>query len=145
MEAGIKGKLEGGIAADRLEEDTRMMDWRPKRFVSEEIEIEFKVEPAMSKKPGPPDAFTWRGERFEVTEMISRWYDFERRGRMARNMAPKHLREALRKGSWGVGRYFFRVRTAGDRIFDVYFDRAPQDAGDRAGHWYLWREMEEAR
>jgi hypothetical protein len=29
----------------------------------------------------------------------------------------------------------------GGRVFDIYYDRAPEAAGDRAGHWYLFREM----
>ncbi len=63
---------------------------------------------------------------------------------MAANMQPAHLATAARRGSWGVGRLYFRLRT--DRgVFDLYYDRAPEAAGDRAGHWYLWRQVEPTR
>jgi hypothetical protein len=52
-------------------------------------------------------------------------------------MAPAHALAAARAGSWGVGRYSFCVEVEGGEIYEIYFDRAPQDAGDRKGHWFL--------
>ena len=115
----------------------------PVQFVGEEISVQFDVAPMLSKKPGPPSSFRWGQESFRVTETISQWFDYDRKGRMAKNMKDENLRQAKRRGSWGVGRYFFRVRTDSDRVFDLYYDRAPKDAGDREGHWFLWREMED--
>jgi hypothetical protein len=51
---------------------------------------------------------------------------------------------ALHRGSWGVGRYYFRVRTDTRQVFDIYYDRAPQNIEDRKGSWFLYREMAEA-
>ncbi|MEW6568602.1 MAG: DUF6504 family protein [Chloroflexota bacterium] len=113
----------------------------PIRFIDAEIEVEFERPLLLSKKPEAPQAFRWQGERFQVSEVLSRWFDFERRGRASQNMQPAHLRAAVRRGSWGVGRYYFRVRTGRGRIFDLYYDRAPESAADRAGHWVLWREL----
>jgi hypothetical protein len=59
---------------------------------------------------------------------------------MAQNMIPAHRARAERIGAWGVGRFFFRGRTSEGRVFDLYFDRAPQDAGDRKGRWVLFAE-----
>ena len=118
-------------------------DWIPLRFIDEEITARFEAPPLLSKKPEAPDAFNWRGAEYRVTEMLSAWYDFERRGTASRNMQPEHLATAARRGSWGVGRFYFRVRTDSGAVFDLYYDRAPKDAGDRAGHWFLWREMGE--
>jgi len=115
----------------------------PVQFVGEEIRVQFDVAPMLSKKPGPPCSFYWEQESFRVTETISQWFDYDRKGRMAKNMKDQNLRQAERKGSWGVGRYYFRVRTDLDRVFDLYYDRAPKDASDREGHWFLWREMVE--
>lgn len=115
----------------------------PVQFVGEEIKAQFDKAPMLSKKPGTPCSFHWGQESFRVTETISQWFDYDRKGRMAKNMKDQNLREAKRKGSWGVGRYYFRVRTDLDRVFDLYYDRAPKDASDREGHWFLWREMEE--
>jgi hypothetical protein len=117
-------------------------DWRPLRFIDQEITVYFHRPPAVTKKPGVPDGFEWGENTFQVSEVLARWFDFGRRGRMAKNMKPEHLREAARRGSWGVGRFYFRVRTHCGRVFDLYYDRAPEKVADRTGHWFLWREME---
>ena len=113
----------------------------PIRFIDEEIQAVFDRPPDLAKKPGPPNAFLWKGEQHAVAEMLSSWTDFRRRGRMAQNMEQAHLKAAERRGSWGVGRFYFRLRTQGGRIFDLYYDRAPDSSGDRAGHWFLYREL----
>jgi hypothetical protein len=115
--------------------------WRPIRFIDEEIEVEFDRPPALSKKPGAPDRFRWNSERFHTVRLVSTWFDYGRKGDMARNMAPAHLEAAQRRGSWGVGRFYFRVVTRDERAFDLYYDRAPRGAGDRTGQWILWREL----
>ncbi|MBI4770764.1 MAG: hypothetical protein HY784_10250 [Chloroflexi bacterium] len=107
------------------------------RFIGEPIEALFDRPPALEKKPGCPDGFIWRGEIYRVAEMLAEWHDYRRRGRMARNMQPQHTAVAEHRGSWGVGRDYYRVRTAGDQVFDLYFDRAPQDADRRKGGWFL--------
>lgn len=115
--------------------------WRPTRFIDAEVAVFHRRPPAQSKKPGPPDSFEWDGRTFTVQEVISIWARFERRGRMAANLKPAHTETALRRGSWGVGRFYFRVQTS-EGVYDLYYDRAPDSAGDRAGHWFLWREVE---
>jgi hypothetical protein len=118
-----------------------MSRWIPLHFIDEEVTVDFRQAPMLEKRPDPPAAFVWRGQTWRVTEVLATWFDYERTGRQARNMAPAHLETALRRGSWGVGRYFFRVRIEDGRAFDLYFDRAPEKAGDRKGHWFLYREM----
>ena len=61
---------------------------------------------------------------------------------MMRNMAIGHLTTAMRKGSWGVGKDFFRILTADGKVFELYYDRAPKDAANRLGGWFLYRELE---
>jgi hypothetical protein len=116
-------------------------DWIPIQFIDEEIAVGFERPLVLEKKPEAPSTFTLHGETFSIAEVVSTWFDFGRKGRSARNMAPAHLETAGRRGSWGVGRFYFRVRTENGRAFDLYFDRAPENAGDRKGHWYLWREV----
>ena len=113
------------------------------RFIGEEIEVEFDTPPALAKKPGPPDRFVWRDETYRVEEIVSEWHDFTRRGRMARNMRADHALAAARRGSWGVGRDYFRIRAGNGRIFDIYYDRSPKTASERKGTWFLFREMQE--
>ena len=111
------------------------------RFIGEEIEVGFDTSPLLEKKPGCPDRFIWGEQAFEITEMLREWHDYRRRGRMARNMAPAHAAIAEQRGSWGVGRAYFRVVTTGGRIFELYYDRAPKDADRRKGAWFLYREL----
>jgi hypothetical protein len=115
--------------------------WRPIRFIDQQVQVAFDRTPALSKKPGAPSSFTWDCEEFHILSLESSWADFGRRGDMARNMAPAHLKTARKRGSWGVGKFYFRVVTAGGRTFDLYYDRAPREAGDREGVWVLWREL----
>ena len=110
-------------------------------FIAEEITAEFNERPMLEKKPGCPDRFVWREETFEVVEMLHEWHDYKRRGRMARNMQPQHASVAEQRGSWGVGRDYYRVRTAEGRIFELYFDRAPKGSDERKGAWFLYREL----
>ena len=116
------------------------MDNPPLHFYDEPIEVIFDHEQVLEKKPDCPDGFIWRGETLHVAEMLAEWQDFRRRGRMERNMLPQHASHASLKGSWGVGKFFFSVRVEDGRIFDIYYDRAPVDAADRKGHWYLLSE-----
>ena len=62
--------------------------------------------------------------------------------RFARNMQPEHLKVAQNRGSWGVGRWVFRVRVEDERLFELYYDRAPKDALNRKGYWFLRCELE---
>jgi len=117
------------------------MEFRPLRFIDETIAVHFAAPPAFEKRPGCPAAFTWRGDVYMVAEVLSEWRDYGRRGRMAANMRPEHAELAEERGSWGVGRFFFRVRTEAGPIFDLYYDRAPKGTANRKGAWFLFREM----
>ena len=117
------------------------MDFKPLRFVGEPIEAVFDEPPTLAKSPGCPDGFVWREEVYRVVELLSEWYDFTRRGRMARNMRESHLAVAANRGSLGVGRFTFRVRTDSGQVFDLYYDRAPKNVDDHKGSWMLYREM----
>ena len=118
------------------------MDYKPIRFIGEAVEVLFDRPPALEKKPGPPDRFTWQDESFVVDAILSEWHDYGRKGRMARNMQPRHAQRASRKGSWGVGQDYYRVLTDGGRVFDLYYDRASRGVDQRKGEWVLYRELE---
>jgi len=109
-------------------------------FIDEPVEVVFYNEPTFTKTPPCPDGFIWRGELHTIERMLETWASFERKGRMARNMQPQHALRAAKKGSWGVGRFSFRVQITGGRIFDLYYDRAPKNVDDRAGKWTLFSE-----
>ena len=109
-------------------------------FYSDPITVTFDRELILEKTPFCPGTFTWRGDTYKIVEMLSTWVDNRRRGRMARNMQPQHAAVAANRGSWGVGRYYFRVRVEGGRVFELYYDRAPKDADARKGTWILYGE-----
>jgi hypothetical protein len=110
-------------------------------FIDEPVTVEFDVPLVREKSPTCPNRFTWQGETYQVSEMLAEWSDFTRRGKMARNMRPSHAAAAAGRGSLGVGRFFFRVRTPSGQLFDLYYDRAPKDALHRKGAWFLYREL----
>lgn len=118
------------------------MEYRPLHFIGEEIQVQFDREPLFSKQPGCPDRFVWQDRSYSVEGKIAEWKDFSRSGRMARNMSSEHASRAETRGSWGVGRFYFRVLTGSGQVFDLYYDRAPKDVNDRMGTWFLYREME---
>ncbi len=118
------------------------MDFQPVHFINEPIEVIFLSTPVIEKKPVCPEKFIWRGVVFPVLEMISEWHDYNRHGRMARNMQPQHAAVATKRGSWGVGIFYFRIKTDQNRYFDIFYDRSPKDIDDRKGKWYIYREVE---
>ncbi|MBN1669197.1 MAG: hypothetical protein JW862_19035 [Anaerolineales bacterium] len=126
------------------------MPLQPVRFIGEPVEVLFDQPPLLEKKPGCPDGFLWQDQTWVVQELLSEWYDFSRRGDKARNMQPHNLRKAQRRGSLGVGRFYFQVRAVVSgaeqpehpaHIFELYYDRAWQGVDDRKGAWTLFREL----
>ena len=121
------------------------MKYQSIQFIGEPIKANFDNPPMLEKRPGCPDGFSWRGELFKIREVISEWQDYKRRGRMARNMLPEHASTAERRGSWGVGEFYFRVRTEQERIFDIYYDRSPKNVNHRKGECFIFRELSETK
>lgn len=120
------------------------MESEPLDFIHEAITVQYDSPPVLSKSPTCPTSFTWRGEVYRIEELLETWSDFRRRGRFANNMRPEHLASASTRGSWGVGRFHFRVRVVGGRIFQLYYDRAPDSVEDRGGHWVLMGERKQS-
>jgi hypothetical protein len=114
-----------------------------KHFLSEPITVRFDTDPLHPKSPPCPNEFTWRETPYRISRCLAEWSDFTRRGKFARNMQPQHAAVASKRGSWGVGRFFFDVETTKQQRFRLYYDRAPKDAEDRDGHWVLLAELEE--
>jgi hypothetical protein len=118
--------------------------FQPIHFFDQPIEPIFDTPPVREKSPDCPTGFVWDEETHRVVEMLSSWSDFSRRGKLARNMRPAHAAVASSRGSLNVGRFYFRVRTDADRIFDIYYDRAMKNVDDRKGQWFVYRELREA-
>ncbi len=115
-------------------------DWDV-RFIGEEVDVEFDEAPLFSKKPHCPNRLVWGNETLSIESLLTEWRNYDRRGRSSVNMRPSNLAKASRKGSWGVGRYYFRIKLENGRIFDLYYDRAPKGLKKRGGRWFLDREI----
>jgi len=140
------------------------MEFIPLHFFDHPIDPVFDLPPTLEKSPSCPNGFIWESKTYRVTEMLSSWTDFTRRGKMARNMRPEHAAVASSRGSLNVGRFYFRVRTklvlpdssiaehprgtvrpSENQIFDIYYDRAMKNVDDRKGQWFVYREMGESK
>ena len=110
-------------------------------FLDQPIEVLFDTQPAYEKSPPCPDGFVWEKRTYRVTEKLSEWTDFGRRGRSAVNMQPAHAEVASGHGSLNVGRFFFRVRVDTGQLFDLYYDRAMKSVDDRKVQWFVYREL----
>lgn len=120
-----------------------MINSAPLHFIDEPIDVIFDTPPALEKSPPCPDAFVWQATTYRVLETLAEWHDYERKGRMAANMRPAHAEAAAGRGSWGVGRFFFRVRVDSEQVFEVYYDRAPKGQRQKKGAWFLKAELSE--
>lgn len=122
-----------------------MDNFHPIHFYDHPIQPVFDLPPALEKTPDCPNGFIWDDKTYRVTEMLSSWNDFTRRGKMARNMQPAHAAVASSRGSLNVGRFHFRVRVDTGQVFDIYYDRAMKNLDDRKGQWFVYRELEEEK
>jgi hypothetical protein len=120
------------------------MDFTPLHFLDQAVDPVFDTPPTLEKSPDCPNGFIWEDKTYRVTELLSSWSDFKRRGRMAQNMRPAHAAAASTRGSLNVGRFYFRVRVDTGQVFDIYYDRAMKSVDERKGQWFVYREMEEA-
>lgn len=120
-----------------------MNDLTPLHFLDQPIEPVFDAPPKLEKSPDCPNGFIWEDKTYRVTEMLSAWTDFRRRGRMSQNMRPEHAAVASTRGSLNVGRFYFRVKVDTGQIFDIYYDRAMKNVDERKGQWVIYRELGE--
>ncbi|MBE0431384.1 MAG: hypothetical protein IBX67_06125 [Dehalococcoidia bacterium] len=72
-----------------------------------------------------PSAFSWRGKRYLVTEVIENWQDWGFGG------------SELRKKGWRLRhhRNYFLVKTDSSEVFKIYYDRGTKIGSRR--EWIL--------
>lgn len=89
-------------------------------FYSEPIDVIFE------SRPGPPQAFIWRGEKHVIASVEAEWQDHG-----IGTVNPRH-------GNWRLRRHrnYYRVRTVEGRVFEFYLDR-----GGSRHRWILYREL----
>jgi hypothetical protein len=117
----------------------------PARFIGLPVDVIHDEPPVMEKRPGPPDGFTWEGRTYRVAGVLKEWHDYQPRGKSltfyVKEQGSFRAKAARRRGSWGVGRDYFRIRTDEAEVFDIYYDRDPNGPGGRKGTWYLFRQI----
>lgn len=110
-------------------------------LIRQEIRVGFHQATGTHKNPACPDFFIWVGKTYMITQLEGEWKDFDRKGDASRNMRRTHAERAQARGSWGVGRFYFRVLTACGRKFELYYDRVPHGQNKRQGTWNLLAEQ----
>lgn len=116
-------------------------------FIGEEIVPIFDGPPELEKKAGPPAGFKWRGRDYAVKRVVKEWHEYDQPwpgGGWDGGRPPYALRGVRNRGSWGVGKDFYRVLTGDGRLFDLYYDRRPKGR-NRKGRWVLFRELGETQ
>ena len=115
------------------------------RFLGAPIEVIYERPPALEKRPGPPDGFTWQGRTYRVEAVLREWHDYRLRGKSesfyVKERGSFRAKAAEQRGSWGVGRDYYRVRADTGEVFDIYYDRAPKGPGKGKGSWFLLRQI----
>jgi hypothetical protein len=117
-------------------------------FVGAAIEVGHDTPPAVAKRPGPPDEIVWQDQRLRVVAVLREWHDYRPRGSTksfyVKERGSYRALAAQRRGSFGVGRDYYRLRLSSGEVFDVYYDRSPRAGQGGRGGWYLWRIVDDA-
>ena len=111
------------------------------RYIGKEIIPGYTNGVLFVKDPACPDFFMQDQQIYVVKQVLSEWRDYQRKGNKTHNMRESHLQRAHLKGSWGTGRYYFRVETECGHTFEIYYDRTPSSRQNKFGHWVLFKEI----
>lgn len=97
---------------------------RRRRFVSEPITPEAgsgAVDSMARGEPGLPRAFSWRGQRFEVAQVLEQG---KSRGED--------------RGDVYVRKHWYDLETTSGIRMRVYFDRNPGRSGSKESRWWVY-------
>jgi hypothetical protein len=121
----------------------------PAKFIGVAIEPVFLEPPQLEKRPGAPDGFVWEGRKYLVENVLREWHDYGLKGKTRtfyeKEQGSFRAAAASRRGTWGVGRDYFRVAVDSGEVFDLYYDRDPGGTRGRKGGWYLFRQILDAQ
>jgi len=94
------------------------------RFISQKIEVKFEQRPGWKE----PRSFIWKGKEYEIEKILSRWEDH------SFGLVPPSDRK------WWLRRHrvYYRVRTKGGGVYELYWDR-----GSKKKDWVLAKEIRE--
>jgi len=102
----------------------------PVEFIGREIEVELSDEAVRR-----PTAFRLGRERYEVTEVLANWQD----------QGFGSIKPDARDWQRQQHRNYYRVRTAGGEVFEIYADqmasRRQRKNRPEKGRWYAHRRL----
>ena len=96
-------------------------------FVSEAVVPEagsFDAAAMARGEPGMPRAFTWRGVRYEVAQVLSTW----------KSSTPD-------RGEMYLRRHWFEVRTATGERMTLYCERQTKNRAKPKARWWLYKTV----
>lgn len=95
-------------------------------FISEPIAPCGAIDTAAMARgePGLPAAFEWRGERFEVVDVLGVWKESSREGDRA-------------AGELYLRRHCYQLRMSDGSTWQVYFTRQTPRTGSPRRRWFL--------
>ena len=79
-------------------------------------------------EPGLPRRFDWRGQSYEIVEVLKAWKDSSREGGRA-------------GGELYLRRHYYELKMADGSIWTVYFVRQPPAGGSARQRWFLYSMM----
>ena len=83
------------------------------------------------REPGLPRRFTWRGEQYEVAEVLERW---KQTGPCTSGSGERYVRK-----------HWYRVRTMDGQEMKLYFERQARSKALRKKRWWLHSVIFEAK
>ena len=91
-------------------------------FFSEKIDVQ------RDDKTREPAGFRWKKKEYNIKEVLSSWSDW------------KFPKGSPKRKSWRLRhhRVYYRIRTADDQVFEIYFDRKTKKED---GEWVLCRRL----
>ena len=97
------------------------------QFISESIEpvaATFDTAGMSRGEPGLPTRFRWRGEAYEIDQVLETWKDS---GPCRNGSNERYLRK-----------HWYRIKETGGQIMTIYFDRQPRSKSQVKQRWWLY-------
>ena len=97
----------------------------PDRFISEAIEpvADSFVPSGRAGEPAMPMRFIWRGDEYEIVQVLDQWKE---------SSAKYGESEVYLRKHW------YEVRTSSGACMKIYFERQARSAGARKQRWWLY-------
>jgi len=103
------------------------------QFISEAIKPvsgTIEVRGMLRGEPGLPRRFVWRGEEYEVADVLQQWRET---GPCTSGSPEQYVRK-----------HWYRIRTAGGAEMKIYFERQARSRRQQKSRWWLYTIVDAA-